>query len=471
MAQTTEKTPAERRRRERRAKSQDKAAMNRADRRKGERRQLGAMVKEGLRRARQDIPQQISAGRENISKRITEFQSWFPSEEEEKRVRHWNAAPEDMEYMSDTSAAILQETPRGGRSILMIAVLFFAVMILWASLAQLDEITRGSGKVIPSTQVQVIQNLEGGILEEIFVREGEVVAKGQIIVQLDETRFASSQKENRLKYLALKAKAARLKAEAENSKFVPPEDVQKEMPELVEKEKALYESRRSQHIRELSLAQKELNMTRPLVAEGAISEVEVIRLERQVNEIRGKFRNDARTELNTVNAEVGALEEFSKAAEDRVRRTRVRSPVKGTIKQLKVTTVGGVLQPGQEIAEVVPLEDTLLVEAKVRPSDIAFLHPGQKAVVKFSAYDFAIYGGLDGKVEHISADTIVDEEGESFYLVKVRTDQNYLGSESDPLPIIPGMTAGVDVLTGKKSVLTYLLKPVLRAKQRALTER
>jgi len=291
------------------------------------------------------------------------------------------------------------------------------------------------------------------------------------LLSIDDTRFASSLRENQLKYLALKAKASRLQAESEGVEFIAPPDVLAEQPELVEKEITLYKSRREQHERNMELVNKELEMTRPLVNQGAISEVEVLRLERQVNELDGQFRNDAQAELNDTNAEVKRLYESNLALQDRVDRTKVRSPVHGIVKQLMINTVGGVIQPGMDIAEVVPVEEALIVEAKIRPSDIAFLHPDQDAIVKFTAYDYAIYGGLKAKVEHISADTITDESGESFYLVRVRTDKNYLGTEKEPLPIIPGMLVNVDVLTGKKSVLSYLLKPVLRAKEVALTER
>jgi adhesin transport system membrane fusion protein len=383
----------------------------------------------------------------------------------------WNIPEQDLDYMSDTSSAVLQESPRGAKLLIIITIVFFAVALLWTLIAELDEITRGGGKVIPSSQIQIIQNLEGGIIEQLAVKEGDVVDAGQIIVKLNPTRFSASLQEDRLKYLALIAKSARLSAEADGDNFVAPEIVSKEQPELVAKEQKLFESRKQQHQRNVYLIQKELNMTRPLVKEGAISEVEVLRLERQINEIKGQFRNDARTELNEVNAEIKRLEESIIALKDRVDRTSVRSPVRGIVKQLMVSTVGGVIKPGMEIAEIVPLDDSLLVEAKIRPSDIAFLHPGLKAIVKITAYDYAIYGGLDAELEHISADTITDEEGESFYLVRVRTEKSYLGNEKDPLPIIPGMQASVDILTGKKSIFAYLMKPVLRAKERAMTER
>ena len=435
---------------------------------------------------------------------------------------------EDLNFVTDANAAILANTPKGGRIMLLGAAGFIFTMLAWASIAEIDEVTKGEGKVIPSSQVQVVQNLEGGILSEILIKEGQTVSKDQVILRIDDTRFSSSLKESRLQILAMMAKAARLKAEADGKKDLKlPEEVEKEAAKLGRQERRLFESRknelkagidilkqqvsqRKQEVAELqakkkqlsrsySLAKKELTISRPLLKQGAISEVELLRLERQVADLQGqldaarlsipriqstldearqkvsemelRFRNEARGEYNDVAAELDRISESSVALEDRVRRTSVRSPVRGTIKQILINTVGGVIQPGAELVEIVPLEDTLLIETKIRPQDIAFLRPGQEATIKFTAYDFAIYGGLTAKVEHISADTIADEKGDSYYQVRLRTEKNYLGTEADPLPIIPGMVAEVDVLTGKKTILDYILKPVLRAKDRALSER
>ena len=442
--------------------------------------------------------------------------------------REWKLADgADREYLADLGSAVLQQSPRGGRLMLWAVVLFFVFAAYWASIAELDEVTRGTGKVIPSSQVQVIQNLEGGILAEILVSEGDIVKPGQTLLRIDDTRFASSYREGRVGYLNLKARAARLRAEAEGAEFVIPEEVQNQQPELVQREFHLFQSRaeelesnirileqqvnqRKQELAELNvkeanlvgsyqLLRRELDLTAPLEKEGVVSEVEVIRLKRQVNDLDGQlkatrlaiprlrsileeaeqkveetkleFRAKSREELNETLAELARTTEANQALEDRVKRTWVKSPVRGTVKQLMVNTVGGVIQPGMDLVEIVPLEDTLLVEAKIRPSDIAFIRPGQDVTVKLTAYDFAIYGGLHASLEHISADTITDSEGESFYLVRVRTDRNQLGSEAEPLPIIPGMQTEVDILTGKKTVLTYLVKPVLRGMNRALSER
>ncbi|TQV64026.1 MAG: HlyD family type I secretion periplasmic adaptor subunit [Halothiobacillaceae bacterium] len=434
--------------------------------------------------------------------------------------------PEDLDYMGENAAAVLEEAPRGARLILWLTALFVLLFTGWAAIAELDEVTRGSGKVIPSRQVQVIQNLEGGIVAELRVHEGATVEAGEVLLRIDDTRFASSFRESEVHRNALKAKVARLQAEAEGKDFVSPGDVQASQPERVAQELALFNARkaelesnlailrqqvaqrrqevaelrsRSAHLAQgLALVGREIAMNEPLVRQGIVSEVEVLRLRREANVTRGElastqlsiprgesrlaeaqrkleevelsFRNQARLELNAGLAELSGLSESSVALEDRVSRTQVRAPVRGIVKQLRVNTVGGVVQPGMDLIEIVPLEDTLLVEARVRPADIAFIHPGLKAMVKFSAYDFAIYGGLEGKVEHISADTLQNEK-ESYYLVRVRTGRNYLGRADAPLPIIPGMTATVDVLTGKKTLLHYLLKPVLRAREYALTER
>ncbi|MEW8309761.1 MAG: HlyD family type I secretion periplasmic adaptor subunit [gamma proteobacterium symbiont of Ctena orbiculata] len=430
--------------------------------------------------------------------------------------------------MDDKTAALLVQAPRGGRTILWVVFLIVILAIAWASWAELDEVTRGAGKVIPSSQIQVIQNLEGGILSALYVQDGDTVEQGQVLLQIDDTRFSSSLRETQLQFWALKAKAARLQAETDSKAFEAPSGMAEKYPTLVDQEQGLFNSRQKelktnrsilskqveqikQEIRELevksvrlkrnlSLVTRELDLSKPLLDAGAISEVEILRLEREVSELEGeletakltiprmksrleeaeqkvseiliRFKNEAHAELNDVLAELSKLKETSVALEDRVTRTAVRSPVKGTVKQVMINTLGGVIQPGMELMEIVPLDDSLLVEAKVGPKDIAFLHPGQKATVKLTAYDFAIYGALTGKVEHISADTIKEgHEQESYYLVRVRTDKTDLGTQEKALPIIPGMQAEVDILTGKKSVLEYLFKPLLRAKGRALRER
>lgn len=432
---------------------------------------------------------------------------------------------EAVDFATDADLAIIRQEPLRARVLLRSIGIGVAVFLIWAAIAQLDEVTRGDGKVIPSRQLQVLQSIDGGLVSEILVHEGDVVQPDQLLIKIDETRFVSSVKENRAQYLGLVAKAARLKALSDNKPFVPPADVMKEDPSIVEQERLLYEAKRNEMSASISIARqqlaqrqqelneaqarrsqasqgydltaKELSVTRPLISSGAVSEVELLRLERDVSRYRGErdqataqitrtqaaineaqrkieeveltFRNDAGRELSETMAKLNSLAEGSIALSDRVKQSSIRSPVKGTVKRLLVNTVGGVVQPGKDMIEIVPLEDALLLEARVQPRDIAFLRPGQPAMVKFTAYDFSIYGGLEGVLEHIGADTVTDDKGNAFYVVRVRTNKSGFGDAN--LPIIPGMVAEVDILTGKKSVLSYLLKPVLRAKSVALTER
>ncbi|ARS48456.1 MULTISPECIES: HlyD family type I secretion periplasmic adaptor subunit [Pseudomonadaceae] len=434
---------------------------------------------------------------------------------------------QDTEFMPEVEGAILEDSPWLSRATVWVVSACLLAALVWAHFAVLEEVTTGEGKAIPSSKVQVIQNLEGGIVSEIFVREGQVVDKGDTLLRLDDTRFLSNRGETEADRLALIARLERLGAEAEGRAPQLPEEITRDAPQLAEDQLALYRSRQQrlrseqrtlgeqlrqkeqelaefrskaqQYRSSLGLLQQELNMSQPLVASGAISEVEVLRLRRSVVEVRGSleatnlaipraeaamseikskmeeselaFRAEAFKELNEVRTELQKITATSVAIQDKVTRTTVTSPVRGVIKQLKVNTIGGVVQPGSDMLEIVPLDDSLLIEAKVRPQDVAFLHPGQKAMVKFTAYDYTIYGGLKANLELISADTITDEEGNSFYLIQVRTDKSHLGSEENPLLIIPGMVATVDIITGEKSVLAYLLKPVLKARSEAMRER
>jgi len=414
-------------------------------------------------------------------------------------------------------------TNKSSHAILWLTLLFIITAITWANYAMLDEVTRGLGKVIPSQQVQIIQNLEGGIIAEILVKEGEIVKSGQILLRIDDTRFAVSVRENQVSSSTMQAKIARLTAETKGKQF----KLSNKKPEVFQNELALSRLRQQElqasvdvliqqknqkqyEIQELSskqkqlqhsydLAQQELKIVQPLVKKGVISEVDLLRLQREISDLKAEldgirlsipraesaiteaerkitelkiaFRTNALTELNDIKAELSHISESKRTLEDRVTRTAVRSPVKGTVKQIKITTIGGVVQPGMDLMEIVPLEDSLLIEAQIRPSDIAFLHPGQDAMIKFTAYDFSIFGGLQATLKHISADSIVNERGEAFFLIRLRTEHNYLGTKAKPLPIIAGMTVEVDILTGKKSLLAYLLKPIKKAQQQALRER
>ncbi|MDD5372135.1 MAG: HlyD family type I secretion periplasmic adaptor subunit [Sulfurimonas sp.] len=454
------------------------------------------------------------------------FEEYSYRKKDIKNLRIKNS--EDLEYMNSVSAAMLMNSSLGTKIMLWISAFFIIWLIFWAHNAEIDALTRGQGKVIPSNQVQIIQNLEGGIVSEILVEDGEEVKKGDILIKIDDTGFVSNFIESQLRYNELQAKTIRLLAESTGNPFKASETIRKSSPELIKYEESLYlsnkeqlensiliyERRLEQKRDELKEAQarlanlnksyelilKELQLNKPLVDKGIVAEVEYLKLQREASAIEGqmkstklsiprlnsiieeqknnimelefKFRNIAKEKFNEAKAEMSRIESANIAREDKVKRTFVRSPVDGTIKQLLVNTVGGVVKPGMNIIEVVPTQDNLLVEAKIRPADIAFLFPGQRGIVKFSAYDFAIYGSIHGTVTHISADTIYDEVSrQNYYLVRIKTDKNYLGSEEKKLNIMVGMTADVDIITGKKTVLDYVLKPILRARENVLSER
>ncbi len=435
---------------------------------------------------------------------------------------------EEQEFYSDVNAANLYGLPVKCHLILWLSLIFFITFILWAHYAKIDEVTRGRGKIIPSSHIQVIQNLEGGILADILVNEGDLVEKDQALLQLDDVRFASSFNETKLKYYEQLATIARLTAEVNQEAITIPDEVVTNYSQIADDAIRLFKSRKNEKqanqsileeqirqkkqdlielrsnaqklSRSYSLLKKELEMSKPLVEAGALSRVEILRLQRNANDLQGeltaarlsmprlessideaknklseldiRFKTEALEKLNSTKAELERTNEMILALEDRVTRTRIISPVKGTIKLIRVKTIGGVVQPGMDLLEIVPLEDQLLVEAQIRPADIAFIRPEQKGIVKLTAYDFSIYGGLEAKLEHISADTIVNkEDDQSYYLVRLRTNKNYLEKNGEKLNIISGMTADVDILTGKKSVLDYILKPILKARESALKER
>ncbi|MGQ7860064.1 HlyD family type I secretion periplasmic adaptor subunit [Pseudomonas sp. CBS] len=430
--------------------------------------------------------------------------------------------------LPEVNKALIEDAPRVIRLTIWAIIAFFLFLVGWAYFSSIDEVTRGDGKAIPSSKLQKIQNLEGGIVAELYVKEGQIVEAGAPLIRLDDTRFVSNAGETEALRLSMLLRVERLSAQVDDRPLNIPDDVLKAAPSQAASERSLYESRRQQlkdevgglqeqlvqrqqELREfsskqgqyrnqLSLQRQEINMSEPLVAQGAVSPVEVLRLkraemetrgqldattlaipraesaikevQRKIDETRGKFRSEALTQLNEARTELNKAASTGKALEDRVSRTLVTSPVRGIVKQLLVNTVGGVIQPGSDMVEIVPLDDTLLVEAKIRPQDIAFLHPGQEAVVKFTAYDYTIYGGLKAKLERIGADTITDEDKKTtYYMITLRTDRSHLGTDEKPLIIIPGMVASVDIITGKKSILSYLLKPILRARAEALHER
>ncbi|MGB3621731.1 HlyD family type I secretion periplasmic adaptor subunit [Ketobacter sp. MCCC 1A13808] len=427
-------------------------------------------------------------------------------------------------WEENADKARVAQNPIKTRLIFYVICISIVAIIVWSAYAEIDQVTRGEGKVIPSQKVQILQSLDGGVITDIKVREGQVVEKNQLIVKLDATRFVSNFQESRAEWLALKAKSVRLEALAEGTDFKISDELMEEAPDLVNQETILYHSslkelevlkeiavqqieqreqelvearsHRDQAEKALKLSSRELEVTKPLVESGAVSEVEILRLERDVANMMGErdqalaqinrlisaklearqkilevelnFKNEIREDLSLTMARLNALGKSSLGLSDRVNQTSVRSPVRGTVKRLFYNTIGGVVLPGKEVVEIIPLDDTLLLEARIKPQDIAFLRPEQKANVKFTAYDFVVYGGLEAQIEHIGVDTVMDDNGNPFYVVQVRTTESDLGEGK---PIIPGMVASVDIMTGKKTILTYILKPLLRAKQYALTER
>ncbi len=412
--------------------------------------------------------------------------------------------------------------------LLMAIVSFFVIFMVWSNFASLDEVTRGEGKIVPSSEVQALQSLDAGTVEKFLVREGDEVKAGQVLVRLNSIEAESDLGANRARYLGLLASITRLQAEAEGKGTVEfPEDVMKGAPQSVTEELNAFRanqlqyqsqlnvlqqqvSQREQEVRELStrasdtrgvisLQQQEMAMIRPLVEKGSAPKLELLQLERTVkektaelngylsgipraqsaiSEARGRIEESktnmqaqAQAELSTKLIEMNEIKERLSALTERKGRTELKSPVNGTIQDITINTVGGVVRPGEDLIKIVPKDDQLIVEAKVKPSDRAFIYPGQKAVVKITAYDFSIYGGLDGEVVDISADTIEDEKKNSFYRVRLRTYEKELKRKGEVLPITTGMVASVDILTGKKTVMQYLLKPFIKTLDNAMNER
>jgi membrane fusion protein, adhesin transport system len=428
----------------------------------------------------------------------------------------------DRYFMTD------DELPLHRHFILVSLFLFFLVFVIWASFATLDETARGEGQVIPVGEVQVIQNLEGGIVDEFMFKEGDIVKKDDVIMRLRDVGAQSDLGTNEAKYMGLLASMTRLQAEVDGKETLEfPDEIMKKSPQSVTEELNAFRanrdklqgqimvldqqlSQRRQEVSELTtksndlssvirLSQEEKRMTEPLVARGSAPKIELLQLERairekqtelngvraaipraksaiseaeaRIGEMKKSFIAEAQTELTAKTAELNTVKQTLGALEDKKDRTDIRSPVNGTIKDLKINTVGGVVRPGDPIAEIVPMDDNLLVEVKIRPSDIARLRPGLPAMVKITAYDFTIYGGLKGEVADISADTIKNEKGEFFYRVKVSTKENSLQRKGEVLPIIPGMIATVDIQTGKKTVMEYLMKPFFKTIENSMNEK
>ncbi|MBB1317864.1 HlyD family type I secretion periplasmic adaptor subunit [Shewanella sp. SR43-4] len=452
----------------------------------------------------------------------------------------------DLEMVDDVYGAMMTDAPSGHRLIIWSLAAMMMCFFIWAYFSELDQVTTGTGKVIPSSQLQVIQSLDGGILQEIYVQEGGLVTKDQPLARIDDTRFRSDFDQQEQEVFGLQTNIIRMRTELDSiiisdmssdwrqqvkitkQNLVFPQTIIDEEPELVKRQQEEYSIRldnlsnqleilarqiqqRQQEIEELAskistlttsyqLVSRELELTRPLARKGIVPEVELLKLERTVNDIQGELQSvrllrpkvkaamdeailkrrdavfvyatDLRAQLNEMQTKLSRMNQAQKGAFDKVSKAVITSPVIGTIKKINFNTLGGVVQPGEDIMEIVPSEDKLLIETKIIPKDIAFLHPGLPAIVKVTAYDFTRYGGLKGTVEHISADTSQDDEGNSFYIVKVRTQESSLmKDDGTEMPIIPGMLTSVDVITGKRSILEYILNPILRAKDTALRER
>jgi adhesin transport system membrane fusion protein len=457
-----------------------------------------------------------------------------PLSETQAKTLRWGTSAgerEDIDCFRDAEAAVRDAPPRTTMMFLAGCIALLSAFVIWAWFAELEEVTRGSGKVIPTAKARIVQSLEGGIVESINVREGDTVEKGQVLLTIDDTSFSSDLGELRSKEKSLQAQIERLRTEANNPDAITvdfSDELREAAPEVVNNEQVLFqvrklaldnkievlESRLKQREQELAelhesrkryqdgldIAQRELELKQPLAERGIVSKTDVLQLEREISDLKGQlattkqsiprvqasineaeqqieeqrlnFRQTAQSELNTKQSELSVVRESITAARDKVVRADIRSPVDGIVNKLHVNTIGGVVQASEPLAEITPLGDSLYVEVRVKPQDIAFISPGQDALVKISAYDFTVYGGLEGKVELISSDSIKDEENdESYYLVTVKTEDSVLRKGNETLPIIPGMVAEVDIITGKKSVLDYILKPIVKARQEALRER
>lgn len=442
----------------------------------------------------------------------------------ERALKKWGAQPNLSDWKDQMSWAQLQQKPLRARALLYGGLIAVLALIIWAYFAPLEEVTRGEGRIIPSSQLQVVQSLDGGIIQSINVSEGQRVEKGQLLMRLDQTRSLSDIREQQARILNLRAETTRLRAQIDMQPPMFDPELEAQAPQLIADQRAIYAGNLSEledqqsglreqkiqrqqdleqakselrQAREVSaLAQEELNKKRPMLRTGAVADTDILQLEREVARARGNlerarseitgteaaireidnklsesrstFRNRWRAELAEAQVRLNALREEETGLADRVQQAEIRSPVDGIVQRIFNNTVGGIVLPGREIIEIVPVDDQLIVEARVSPVDIAFLRPGLPATVKLTAYDFNIFGGLKAELEHISADTITDDEDNTFYLVRLRTLENELSGD---LPIIPGMTAQVDIITGEKTVLSYLLKPVLRATSEAMRER
>lgn len=394
-------------------------------------------------------------------------------------------AAQELRFVTDLQAALIDEAAPRSRLMLVMFGLALLIAGVWASWAQVEEITRAEAVVISLSREQVIKSLDGGIVQRLHVREGEVVERGQVLVNLDPTRAQAGYRETLMQERALHASVLRLRSEAYGI-ALDMQSVASHSPQIADEQRAAYDARRQAlqdsmaTLRQgLSLARQELELTAPLVAKGLMSQVELLRMRRQENDLKqqiverqDRYRHEAATELATLEREWIQVRESLPGRADVHDRTTLTAPLRGAVKNIRVNTLGAVVQPGEAILEIVPLDERLLLEGRIKPADIAFLRPGLPVMAKLTAYDFNIYGGLSGVVRHVSADALEDEAGKAagqaqttYYRVHVVTDSGQLQSPAGPLPIVPGMIATLDIRTGQKSLLDYLLKPILKARE------
>lgn len=400
-----------------------------------------------------------------------------------------DAERNNLDFIRDAKGVVHRAVSPRSTIFLYSSIGFFAAFLTWAYFAELEEITRGDGRVIPSSRMQVIQSLEAGIVKDIKVSEGDIIKKDQVLLKIADTGFSSDLGELAGKELALQAQIIRLQQEAtegQKKKLIYPDTFIQKAPDVVKREKNLFkvrqqtlESRLARFKETLNIAKREYAINAPLARRGILSKTEVLKLEREISDLKGKlddlkltFQQEAQNELNAKQTELVIIQQSIKAARDKVFRTELRSPVAGVVNKIHVNTIGGVVSSGEPLIEITPIEDTLFVEVKIEPKDIAFIAKGDKSQVKISAYDYTVYGTISGNVDVISSDSVVDElTKERYYLVTIKTKDIYLRKGKEILPIIPGMVATADIITGKKSVLDYLLKPIIKARSEALRER
>ncbi len=433
----------------------------------------------------------------------------------------------DAEFMNELEAAYRHKPHLSSQLLLYTVAALVVFFLLWANLSKVDERTHGEGQVVPTREIQVVQSLEGGILQDLLVNEGDRVKKGQVIMRISDVQFSAQERGTEAQFMGLAAKRARLLAEANGAAFVIPEDVAKKAPDVARNEQALHQSRQQElqnsisildskiaqdrsnieesraQIKRLSdasaLQQQELTITSRMVAQQAVPKLEEIRLQREIADTRGqlqaeqqkvnglqselagamkerkdaedKFRSQALGELNETETQISQLKENLSSIEDRVSRTEVRSPVDGIVNNIAIKTIGGVIEPAMKLVEIVPVDDQLKIIARVLPKDIAFLKPDQLVRIKITAYDAQRYGALDGRLVRIGANSVTDREGNAFFEIEVRTARNYLGTPEHPLPITPGMVATTEIITGRRSIMEYLLRPMLKMRDKAFSER